>query len=408
MTVSSGIRSWWDSVLDIGTYPGETDIHRGIRRIAVGYFVIGALARSIATVVEFGDGSIAAWVDLTASLASMVLLFVLWRKPHWFIGIVNVALFLALVEVLSATVLLGGLVPSEMVVLWGVIAVVGALIMLRIRDAFLWFLAYMVTLALSVALPNWIDAPEVFDWSPAGIATTVAGVTAFIFAGMAYFVRQRDRLQRESDDLLHSILPDEIARRLKTDTAMIADDYESVSILFADVVDFTPMSSKMTPAELVGLLNSLFTAFDAFVDQLGLEKIKTVGDAYMVASGVPDARSDHAHAIAELALLIRDHTTETMINGHSLNLRIGINSGSVVAGVVGTDKFAYDLWGDTVNTASRMESGGIPGAIQVTGATEALIRDAFLCEPRGVVRVKGKGDMNTYLLIGARTNSLQP
>ena len=402
MTALSGIRSWWGSVLDIGTYPGETDIHRGKRRVAVGYFVIGALARSFATVVEFSDGSIAAWVDLTAAVASMILLFVLWRRPLWFIGIVNTALFLALVETLSATVLLGGLVPSEMVILWGIIAVVGALIMLGIRDAFLWFLAYMVTLALAEALPNWIETSEVPDWSTAGIAATVFGVTAFIFAGMAYFVGQRDRLQRESDDLLHNILPDEIARRLKTDTAMIADDYESVSILFADVVDFTPMSSKMTPAELVGLLNNLFTTFDAFVDQLGLEKIKTVGDAYMVASGVPEARSDHAHAIAELALLIRDHTTEEMINGHRLNLRIGIDSGPVVAGVVGTDKFAYDLWGDTVNTASRMESGGIPGAIQVTAATEALIRDEFVCEPRGVVNVKGKGDMSTYLLVGTR------
>lgn len=138
MTVSSGIRSWWDSVLEIGTYPGETDIHRGKRCIAVGYFVIGALTRWIATVAEFSDGSIAAWVDLTAALASMALLFVLWRKPLWFIGIVNVALFFVLVKVLSATVLLGGLVPSEMIILFGIIAVVGALIMLRVRDAFLW------------------------------------------------------------------------------------------------------------------------------------------------------------------------------------------------------------------------------------------------------------------------------
>ena len=408
MTVSSGIRSWWVSVLDIGTYPGETGIRRGKRRIAVGYFVFGAIGRSMASAIQFADGSLEGWVDLTALLASLVLLFALWRKPHWFIGIVNAALFFILVEVLSATVLLGGLVPSEMVILFGVLAVMGALIVLRIRDAFLWFLAYMVTLALGVALPNWIEAAEVPDWSPAGIAATVAMVTAFIFAGMAYFVRQRDQLQGESDNLLHNILPDEIARRLKTDTAMIADQYESVSILFADVVDFTPMSSKMSPAELVGLLNSLFNTFDAFVDQLGLEKIKTVGDAYMVASGVPEARLDHAHAIAELALLIRDHTAEEMIADHSLNLRIGISSGPVVAGVVGTDKFAYDLWGDTVNTASRMESGGIPGAIQVTAATEALIRDAFICEPRGVISVKGKGDTNTYLLIRTRTDSLQP
>jgi guanylate cyclase len=222
---------------------------------------------------------------------------------------------------------------------------------------------------------------------------------------MAYFVRQRNRLQTESDDLLHSILPDEIARRLKSDKTMIADDYEAASVMFADVVDFTPMSAGMSPPQLVGLLNDVFTTFDGFVDELGLEKIKTVGDEYMVAAGVPRSRPDHAVAIAELALRIRDHSENNHFDGHEISLRIGINSGPVVAGIVGTHKFAYDLWGDVVNTASRMESGGVPGSIQVTSATYELIRDRFVCEPRGVISVKGKGDMTTYILVSKRADT---
>ena len=158
----------------------------------------------------------------------------------------------------------------------------------------------------------------------------------------------------------------------------------------------------MTPPELVGLLNTVFTDFDAFVDELGLEKIKTVGDAYMVAAGVPVTRPDHAHAIADLALRFRDHTAGNRFDGKDIRLRIGLNSGPIVAGIVGTHKFAYDLWGDAVNTASRMESGGIPGSIQISEATYKLIRDDFVCEPRGVITVKGKGEMTAYLLVGRR------
>ncbi len=173
-------------------------------------------------------------------------------------------------------------------------------------------------------------------------------------------------------------------------------------MLFADIVDFTPMSAGMNPAQIIELLNDVFATFDGFVEELALEKIKTVGDEYMVAAGVPHERPDHAHAIAELALRMRDYTEANEFDGHAIRMRIGINSGPLVAGVVGTRKFSYDVWGDTVNTASRMESGGIPGVIQVTGATYDLIRDQFVCEPRGVVTVKGKGDMKTYLLAARR------
>ena len=396
------LKRFWAWLMSSGAYQGETDIQRGKRRIVVGYFVIGALTRLVAATGQLSQGSPEGWVDLSAAVMSVVLLGVLRLKPGWFVGIVNAALFFVFVEVLAATVIDGGIFQADLVILFGLLAVLGALIVLSVRAAFGWFLGYTVTLVLAVVLPNWIEPLHLVEGSDRGLAQTIFGVTIFVFAAMAYFVRQRDRFQTESDDLLHNILPDEIAKRLKSDQTMIADDYESASVLFADVVDFTPMSARMSAPELVGFLNAVFTTFDSFVDDLGLEKIKTVGDAYMVASGVPIPRSDHARAIADLALRIRDHAENNPFDGHDISLRIGINSGPVVAGVVGADKFAYDLWGDAVNTASRMESEGIPGSIQVTPATFELIQDDFVCEPRGVVSVKGKGDMNTYILISKR------
>ncbi|MFO7701326.1 MAG: adenylate/guanylate cyclase domain-containing protein [Acidimicrobiia bacterium] len=404
MSVISRIRSWWDSVLSIGADTTESDSSRGKRRIVVGYFVLGGASRLYAAAAQFSEGSPVAWVDVVASVAGLVLLAVLWRKPAWFYGIVNVALLGVLIEVLAATVMLGGFVPSDVIILFGILSVIGALIVLRLRDAVLWAIAFAVTVILGAVLPSVVEPLEAVEGTDGGIAATMIGVTTFLFLGMAYFVRQRNRFQAQSDDLLHNILPEEIARRLKADSGMIADDYEHASVLFADVVDFTPMSARLSPPELVGLLNSVFTTFDGFVEELGLEKIKTVGDAYMVASGVPRPRPDHAHAIADLALRIRDHTARHTFEGHTLSMRIGINSGPVVAGIVGTHKFAYDLWGDVVNTASRMEAGGIPGAIQMTPATHELIRDAFECEPRGVITVKGKGEMHTYLLVGRRSH----
>jgi adenylate cyclase len=202
---------------------------------------------------------------------------------------------------------------------------------------------------------------------------------------------------------LDNILPDEVAARLKASTSMVADSFASASGLFVDVVDFTPMSAGMSAGDLVTLLNDIFTTFDAFVQELGLEKIKTVGDEYMVASGVPVPRRDHAEAVADLALRLRDHVASKKFEGRTIRLRIGINSGPVVAGISGTHKFAYDLWGDVVNTASRMESEGVPGSIQISGSTFSLIGDRFVCERRGLIHVKGKGEMDTYFLVSRRS-----
>jgi guanylate cyclase len=199
-----------------------------------------------------------------------------------------------------------------------------------------------------------------------------------------------------------NILPKEIVAVLKNENRIIADQFDSATILFADVVNFTPMSARMTPTELVELLNDVYSCFDMLVEKYELEKIKTIGDCYMVAAGVPRRRPDHALVLTRLAIDILDYVNQHEFRGHKLSFRIGLNSGSVVAGVIGRKKFAYDLWGDAVNTASRMESHSAGGSIQVTETTYALIKEEFVCEPRGTIQVKGKGEMPVWFVIEKR------
>ncbi len=215
----------------------------------------------------------------------------------------------------------------------------------------------------------------------------------------ADLVYERER----SEQLLLKILPASIANKLKSSSGSLAEQFDEVSILFADVVGFTTMSTQMPPRELVALLDNLFSRFDNLTETLGLEKIKTIGDAYMVASGIPQPRSDHAEAIATMAIGIQTEVQQfNQERGTTLSVRIGINSGSVVAGVIGRKKFLYDLWGDAVNTASRMESYSAPGAIQVSEATMLKLKAKFALEKRGEIEVKGKGTMTTYWLLGLR------
>ena len=209
--------------------------------------------------------------------------------------------------------------------------------------------------------------------------------------------------QEKSERLLLNILPEMIADRLKKGDSNIADGFAEVTILFADIVGFTEISARTSPQELVELLNKIFSAFDRLSEQYGLEKIKTIGDNYMVAGGLPMPCTNHAESIAEMALEMQQEIMK--LSGECdkpLNIRIGINTGPVVAGVIGTKKFIYDLWGDAVNTASRMESQGISGKIQVSDSTYQLLCDRYLLEKRGTINVKGKGDMTTYLLIGRK------
>jgi class 3 adenylate cyclase len=215
--------------------------------------------------------------------------------------------------------------------------------------------------------------------------------------------------QEKSERLLLNILPAPVAERLKQDPKTIADSFPEVTILFADLVDFTKLSASQSPAEVVEWLNIIFSSFDRLAEQHGVEKIKTIGDAYMAAGGIPLERPDHAEAIAALALDMQQAIAHfNRSNDKAIGLRIGIDTGPVVAGVIGINKFIYDLWGDTVNTASRMESHGVPGAIQITANTHSKLKDRFVCEPRGTIQVKGKGPIATYFLKSKLTHQPDP
>jgi class 3 adenylate cyclase/HAMP domain-containing protein len=209
--------------------------------------------------------------------------------------------------------------------------------------------------------------------------------------------------KEKSEQLLLNILPAEIADRLMRTNKSPAEHFEEATILFADIVGFTSISARIEPLQLVAGLNQIFSAFDQLTEKYGLEKIKTIGDAYMVVGGLPASRPDHCEAIANMALDMQAYMQEVEnIFGESLQIRIGINTGPVIAGVIGIKKFIYDLWGDAVNVASRMESHGKPGYIQVTEATYLKLQNKYLLEPRGTIEVKGRGEMMTYWLLGRR------
>ena len=314
---------------------------------------------------------------------------------------------------------LGGFLASGGVGLWGILAPLGALVFSDVRSAVRWYAAYLVVfLGSGIAgevigpipptLPGWFTSTM--------LALNIAVGGTIVFTLLAVFAGQRrdalaalEREQAKSESLLQNILPSSIADQLKARIQPIADEFGSTSILFADVVDFTPWSERLRPDEVVGCLDHLFSHFDELAERHGLEKIKTIGDCYMVAAGVPTPRSDHARALALMALDMLDAMhSDDEIRGFGLELRLGINSGPVVAGVIGRKRFLYDLWGDAVNTASRMESHGTPGRIQITRATYELLAEEFECEPRGTIMVKGKGEVEAWYLIGPRNGRHVP
>jgi len=308
---------------------------------------------------------------------------------------------------------LGGFLDSGGVGLWGILAPLAALVFSDVRSAVRWYVAFLVVFLGSGLLgelvgPIGTTLPRWFTTTMLALNIAIGG--AIVFTLLAVFAKERrDALhalrqeQAKSEGLLLNILPRSIADQLKAQTQPIADHFGSASILFADVVDFTPWSERLTPAEVVGHLDRLFRCFDDLAERYALEKIKTIGDCYMVAAGVPAPRSDHASALARMALdmleAMRSHHDVAQLG---LELRIGINSGPVVAGVIGHKRFLYDLWGDAVNTASRMESHGTPGRIQITHATYELVRDEFECVPRGRIAIKGKGEIEAWYLVGPR------
>jgi len=316
-------------------------------------------------------------------------------------------LLLILIAPALGTVMVGGLDESSSVIVWSLLAPFGAVAFGRPSRAWPWFAAFVATMLLSLVLaevvrPDAADLPNGFVQTFDILNILVVSLVAMVL--LVTFAQGRDNAQARVETLLLNVLPAEVAQRLQSDPNSIADHFDEASILFADVVGFTPLSGSLDPREVVGILDRLFTSFDELVDRYEVEKIKTIGDCYMVAAGVPRPRSDHAQALAALALEMGGCAQSCLPEGaeHDLRLRIGISSGPVVAGVIGRRRFLYDLWGDTVNMASRMESHGTADSIQITRSTWELLRDDFVAEPIGLVDVKGKGPVETWRLVGRR------
>ncbi|MFC7503050.1 adenylate/guanylate cyclase domain-containing protein [Nocardioides sp. CPCC 206347] len=262
--------------------------------------------------------------------------------------------------------------------------------------------------AICLGLPGFSGGTEgvANHVAPAIGLTSIALLIAYALEKLRRtdYLRQRDveMEQARSDELLHNVLPAAIATRLRTERGAIAESAANVSVLFSDIVGFTTVSESLTAEELVSLLDTMFSEFDRLCDQRGIEKIKTVGDAYMAVAGLPTPDRDHAASLAELAMDMQRASTRLAAGWPSpIAMRIGISSGPVVAGVIGQRKFTYDLWGDTVNTASRMESHGRPHRIQVSATTHALLESRYTFSAPQVVDIKGKGPMTTYFLLGA-------
>ena len=308
---------------------------------------------------------------------------------------------------------LGGYAASSAVSLWALVAALGAVFFLGAASAAPWFLAFAGLTIVSAVLDPWLSAgalplPDTVRTVFFGL--NILGVSGTAYMMVQYFVRQReaaiaalDEEHERSERLLLNVLPRGIADRLKAGEGTIADAHPAVTVLFADVVDFTPYAERTAPADVVRVLDRIFSAFDDVAGRHGLEKIKTIGDAYLLVGGLPEARPDHAVAVARAALdLIEASDRFAAETGLGLRIRIGIDTGPVVAGVIGRRKFSYDLWGDTVNTAARMESHGVAGRIHVTGRVEAALRDGFVLEPRGSIELKGKGAVEAFFLVAAR------
>jgi len=411
------VPGWLDRLASVGALPDDPPDIR-VRKAA--QVLTASLVSALAVgwdIIYFQKGlPVSAVIPLAFQVASVAGIAYFHRTKR-FVGFRTSQIALALVLPFLLQLTLGGFIASSGVMLWSSISPLGALMFVGTERARPWFYAWFAELVAAGILDPHLHSKAAVLGHGIVIALFVLnfwGVSLTGFLMMRYFVRGREAAlealdrehrslileQAKSERLLLNVLPDVIAARLKESEEIIADGFEDVTVLFADIAGFTPLAARLSPEELVRMLDGLFSEFDAIAASHGLEKIKTIGDAYMVAGGLPVPRADHAPAIAEMALEMRDAVER--VSGGSLAVRIGVDTGPVVAGVIGRTKFIYDLWGDTVNTASRMESHGVPGEVQMTSRTAERLRERYDIAARGVIDVKGKGPMETFFLAGRK------
>ena len=355
-------------------------------------------------------------------LVGNLVAFLRWRKFDLF-RLTQLSLFLFMPFVAQWS--MGNFISASGVSLWALLAPIGAVLIVGPREALAWFIAYLVLTALSgffdfyladAALPYQVPTRiSVFFF-----ALNFAAVSSIVFLLLRFATTEKHKIQAHleeahqllqeeqarSERLLLNILPGPIAERLKSSNQTIADGFSDVSVMFVDIVNFTRIAEGLKPQEVFTMLNRIFSSFDELAERYGVEKIKTIGDAYMVAGGLNDACHDYTAALVDMALDMRDLLQRDFhVNSRHLEVRIGIGSGPVVAGVVGKKKFIYDLWGDTVNIASRITGEGPPGMVQIDERSYLRLRDRFDFLSPETVHLKGKGNMTVYRVVGRKPNA---
>jgi guanylate cyclase len=398
------------TIATIGSAPEDSPEIR-LRKSILAFgslFMIVASALWGALFISLGE-VIPGSLSLVYSVITLVSILLFNRtRRHRLFRLTQLSLGLALPA--ADVLLMGGLTQSSAMILWCLISPLGALVLADLRYALRWWGAFFLVVLtlglLSSSLTTSNDLPEA--WANAIFTLNVIATSGLIAFTLVYFISQKEMAYRllhveeqKSERLLLNVLPREIAAILKNEDRLIAQQFSQASILFADLVNFTPLTEQLSPKEIVTLLNDIFTQFDLLVEKYDLEKIRTIGDNYMVAAGVPRPRPDHAIAITKMAMEMSTFIQRMKKEGQPVDFRIGINSGPLVGGVIGKKKFVYDVWGDSVNVASRMESHGVPGKIQVSASTYELIKGEFHCVPRGSITVKGKGEMQTWFVEAA-------
>jgi len=425
MTATSDSSSFIHRLRNAGVEPGDSEEQRLNKSLLMFATGLVSLASMLWVTIYWALGPlISSTPPLVFELVLIgnLLLYIATRNFDFF-RITQLALFLFGPFAMQWG--MGTFIDSSGIVLWGLLAPVGAILCFGVRESIAWFFAWVFMTVMSGAFDFYL-APPTNALSPFAVpirtavvffALNFVAVATIIYLLLRYSIQEKQKIQARlqvahaalaaeqarSERLLLNILPSPVAERLKADEQPIADGFGEVTVMFADIVDFTRIAAHMTPNEVFSMLNRVFSAFDELAERFGLERIKTIGDAYMVAGGLNQDNPRYSEAIADMAIAMRDLLQRDFTaNAAHLEVRIGIGTGPVVAGVVGKKKFIYDVWGDTVNIASRITSEGVPGMIQCDVPTWERLRDDFAFLEPQTLYLKGKGDMTVYRLVGRK------
>ena len=397
-------------ITSIKNIPGETKEDYESRKLLTALVFAGFMMIAVIAVIFFYfDATQAAWVEVTYGYFAITS----WAYLRW-IGLHYRAIFLAhnIAVVLfpfTTSMAFGGFYESGSRPIWSLLGPIAILVFYKGRFAWASFSAYLVILIMSFSDLHFVEQVPQLPQNVLNALSiaNIGGLSAFIFVLFNTYIRNLWREQDKTESLLLNILPKEIAFNLKDHRAseLIAQHHRSASILFADIVNFTSISKNLTANELVTLLNQVFCHFDQLTEDFELEKIKTIGDAYMAATGILKDDEIALTRLARLSLdIIEEVNSLNEILNEDLSVRIGLHNGPVTAGVIGSKKFIYDLWGDTVNLAARMESHGTPGYIQVSAQFKEALEEGFIFESAGKKEIKGKGWMEVFFLVAERSS----